>query len=203
MHNGFLNLGSQKMSKSLGNVELVHDLVGRWPAEALRWALLASHYRQPLAWTDSVVEQARSSLDTLYGALRRASDVEADQAEPSEGYLEALFDDLNTPKANSHLFTLSQKLETTTGRDRRRLKGELLACGALTGFLQADPEVWFQGAGDPTFKAMVEDLVERRERARAAKNWIAADRIRNELAALNVEVMDGPGGGAWSLRQRT
>ena len=75
LHNGFLNFGAEKMSKSLGNVVLVHDLVTKAPGEAIRWALLAAHYRQPLAWSDEVLEQATRSLDTLYGALQRAADV--------------------------------------------------------------------------------------------------------------------------------
>ena len=203
MHNGFLNMGPQKMSKSQGNVELVHDLVGRWPAEALRWALLASHYRQPLAWSDEVVEQARSSLDSLYGVLRRASDVETLETPPSDDYLAALFDDLNTPKASAHLFALAQALEVASGPERRRLKGELLACGALSGLLGADPEAWFQGAGDPAFKVRVENLIARRAEARSTKDWVGADKIRDELASLDVEVMDSPGGATWRLRQRT
>jgi cysteinyl-tRNA synthetase len=190
------------MSKSLGNVELVHDLISRWPPETLRWALLASHYRQPLAWSDKVVEQARSSLDTLYGALRRVADVEALETPPPAAYLEALFDDLNTPRANAHLFALAQKLETAVGDDHGRLKGELLASGALAGFLQADPEAWFQGGADPAFRAMIEALMARRAEARAAKDWKSADKIRDELSALEVEVMDGPEGGSWTLRQK-
>ena len=202
MHNGFLNMGAQKMSKSLGNVELVHDLISRWPPETLRWALLASHYRQPLAWSDKVVEQARSSLNTLYGALRRVSEVETLETAPSDAYLEALFGDLNTPKANAHMFALAQKLETAAGDDRGRLKGELLACGALAGFLQADPEAWFQGGADPAFRATIEGLMARRAEARAARDWKNADRIRDELSALEVEVMDGPEGGSWTFRQK-
>jgi cysteinyl-tRNA synthetase len=203
MHNGFVNSGSQKMSKSLENVELVHDLVSRWPPEALRWALLASHYRQPMAWTDAVAAQARNSLDTLYGALRRAGDAERVEAEPSAAYLDALNDDLNTPRANAHMFVLAQELENASAADRPRLRAELLACGRLAGFLQADPEAWFQGGADPALKARIEALLERRAEARAAKDWVSADRIREELAALNVEVMDSAGGVTWTLKQPT
>src|SRR5881397_3794417 len=87
VHNGFLNMGSEKMSKSIGNVELVHDLVTRVPGEALRWALLASHYRQPLAWTDEATDQARAALDYLYGVLRRVGEVQAEPSEPSEAFM--------------------------------------------------------------------------------------------------------------------
>ncbi len=123
LHNGFLNFGSEKMSKSLGNVVLAHDLVTRVPGEAIRWALLGAHYRQPLQWTDEVVEQARSSLDRLYGALRRASDVKPLATGPSVAFLAALEDDLNTPMAFAELHALAGRLETATGVDRAEAKG--------------------------------------------------------------------------------
>ena len=97
LHNGFLNFGDEKMSKSLGNVVLVHDLVNQVPGEAMRWALLSGHYRQPLDWTGELLDQARKSLDRLYGALRRAADLDAPTVEPPEAFLEALGDDLNSP----------------------------------------------------------------------------------------------------------
>jgi cysteinyl-tRNA synthetase len=202
MHNGFLNMGEQKMSKSLGNVELVHDLVKRWPPEALRWALLASHYRQPLAWTDEGVGQAKRALDTLYGALGRAEDVDAEPGQPSKVFLEALCDDLNTPKANAELFALARRLETGTPAERVAAKAQLLAGGALLGFLQAKPSAWFHGGADAALAARIETLVARRTAARAAKDWPAADQIRAELTALDVEVMDGPAGATWKLRER-
>jgi cysteinyl-tRNA synthetase len=203
LHNGFLNMGEQKMSKSLGNVELVHDLVKQWPPEALRWALLASHYRQPLAWTDEAIGQARSALDTLYGALGRTADTLAPSGRPSPAFLEALCDDLNTPKANAELFALARRLETGTPAERTLAKSELLASGALIGFLQSDPETWFHGGADGEMTVRVEDLIARRAAARATKDWPLADRIRAELTALDVEVMDGPTGATWKLRERT
>jgi cysteinyl-tRNA synthetase len=201
LHNGFLNMDAEKMSKSLGNVELVHDLIRRAPGEALRWALLASHYRQPLAWADDVVTQARAALDNLYGALRRARDVPADGDAPSEAFMEALLDDLNTPRANAELFALARRLEAGTPAERARAKGELLASGALVGFLQADPESWFHGGADAALTARIDDLIARRVAARAAKDWVSADAIRAELTALNVEVMDNPTGATWRLKE--
>jgi len=201
LHNGFLNMGEDKMSKSLGNVALVHDLITRVPGEALRWALLASHYRQPLAWSEEGARNARSALDTLYGALRRAGDVVAADARPSPAFIEALEDDLNTPKANAELFALARRLETAGPAERARAKGELLASGALVGFLQADPQAWFHGAADVALKARIEDLVARRIRARADKDWASADAIRAELAGLDVEVMDSADGATWRMRE--
>jgi len=201
LHNGFLNMDAEKMSKSLGNVELVHDLIKRAPGEALRWALLASHYRQPLAWTDDVVTQARAALDNLYGALRRARDVPAEADAPSEAFMEALLDDLNTPRANAELFALARRLETGTPAERARAKGELVASGALIGFLQADPEAWFHGGADAALTARIDALIARRVAARAAKDWASADAIRAELTALNVEVMDNATGATWRLKE--
>jgi cysteinyl-tRNA synthetase len=202
LHNGFLNMGSDKMSKSLGNVELVHTLVERWPPEALRWALLASHYRQPLAWSDDIVAAAKAALDNLYGALRRAADVTPSTDEPSPAFLAALGDDLNTPKANAELFALARVLENGTAEERALAKGQLLAAGALIGFLEADPDVWFHGGAEPELKARIDALIAERIGARAAKDFARADAIRAELTALNVEVMDSATGAAWKLKER-
>jgi cysteinyl-tRNA synthetase len=201
MHNGFLNMGAEKMSKSLGNVILAHDLVSRHPGEALRWALLASHYRGPLAWSDDTADQARAALDRIYGALLRAADVAAEPAEPGEAFMAALEDDLNTPRAYAELFSLAQALETAGAAERPRIKGELLASGHLIGFLKADPESWFQGEVDPAMRGRIDALIAERIEAREAKDWPKADRIRAELTALNVEVMDNPTGATWRLKK--
>jgi cysteinyl-tRNA synthetase len=163
--------------------------------------LLASHYRQPLAWTDDVTTQARAALDTLYGALRRARDVTAVGDTPSEAFMEGLCDDLNTPRANAELFALARRLETGEPEERARAKGELLAGGRLLGFLQADPDAWFQGGADPALAARIEGLIARRIEARAAKDWASADAIRAQLTALNVEVMDSAAGATWRLKE--
>jgi cysteinyl-tRNA synthetase len=128
--------------------------------------------------------------------------VTARTCEPSAAFLEALDDDLNTPRANAELFALAKRLETASGAERARAKGELLASGGLIGFLQADPEAWFQGAADPALKTRVEGLLARRAAARAAKDFAEADAIRDQLTAMDVEVMDGASGASWRLRER-
>ena len=201
LHNGFLNFGSEKMSKSLGNVVLVHDLVKQAPGEAVRWALLVGHYRAPLEWSGELIEQARKSLDRLYGALRRAADVTPSTDAPAPKFLAALEDDLNTAQAMAELFALASALETGSPEEKARAKGELLASGRLMGFLQSDPEAWFQGGADEDLKTRVEALIAARIEARSAKDWPRADAIRDELNALNVEVMDSATGATWRLKE--
>jgi cysteinyl-tRNA synthetase len=206
MHNGFLNFGDEKMSKSLGNVALAHDLLKTVPGEAIRWALLVGHYRAPLEWTGDLLDQARRSLDRLYGALQdslRFTDEDADLA-VDKAVLAALEDDLNTAAAMAGLFVLADDIRAAIGRKDARAvaqaRGRLLASGALMGFLTADAESWFQGGADEALKAQIEALIGARDAARRAKDWTEADRIRAELSGLNVEVMDGPAGATWRFK---
>ena len=202
MHNGFLTLDAEKMSKSLGNSLLVHDLVEQVPGEVLRWALLSGHYRAPLDWTPELIAQSRRSLDRRYGAQRRATQVEADpDATPSTGVLEALSDDLNTPRATAELFAMAKELETVAGPGRPTAKGALLASAGLLGFLGAEPDAWFEAGVDAAFRARVDGLLDQRAQARAAKDWAAADRIRAELTELHIEVMDGADGATWRVKE--
>ena len=202
LHNGFVNVDHEKMSKSIGNVLLVHELLKKAPGEAIRLALLNAHYRQPLDWTDEGLAQAKRMLDRLYGALRSLADVEADpDAAPDPDFLDALEDDLNTPKALAALFELVRKANTETDpAARRAIKGALLSSASLVGLLTQDPEAWFEGeasAADGPSAEEVESLIEARKAARAAKNFAEADRIRDDLAARGVVLEDGAGGTKW------
>ena len=201
MHNGFLDMSGEKMSKSLGNVVIPHDLLKTVPGEVLRWALLSGHYRAPLDWTPELIEQSRRNLDRLYGALQRVQDIEVGEGEPPAAVVEALSDDLNTPKAYAELFALAKILELSKGAERAAAKADLLAAGNLMGFLSAEPDAWFAGAADDDLRAKVEVLLEQRVAARAAKDWPKADAIRGELDALGVVVMDGPAGATWRLKE--
>ena len=203
LHNGMLNFGGAKMSKSLGNIEKVHDLQQQHPPEALRYALLSAHYRQPLDWSEALVELSVRTLDRLYGTLRDLGDVDAAAAIP-QAVEDALEDDLNTPAAFAALFELSDQVRLAI---RKQSEAEvlhsrqlLLDSANLLGFLTADPEEWFQGGVDETLREKVDSLIAQRVEARASKDWAAADRIRDELTALNVEVMDGPTGATWRIK---
>ena len=215
MHNGFLNMGDEKMSKSLGNVALVHDLVKQAPGEALRWALLIGHYRAPLEWNGELIEQSRKALDRLYGAVQDANrflaahggadEASEDGGRPADKFMAAMEDDLNTAAAFAALFELSDQLRLAIRKQSEaevRLARQLLLDSAgLLGFLRADPEDWFQGGVDDNLREKVDALIAQRIEARASKDWAAADRIRDELTALNVEVMDGPTGATWRIKE--
>jgi len=206
MHNGFLTVDAEKMSKSIGNVLLLHDLVQSMPGEVVRWALLSAHYRQPLDWNLALLDQSRKSLDRLYGALLRAAVVRAAEVEPPADFMKCIEDDLNTPGAMASLFALSSEIERgMTAADFEGVanaKGRLLASASILGVLQADPATWLEGDVSDDLRAEVETLLALRASARAAKDWPEADRIRDRLNALNVEVMDSPAGPTWRATAR-
>ncbi len=199
LHNGFLDMGGEKMSKSLGNVVLVHDLLKAWPGEVLRLAMLSGHYRAPLDWTEDLLKQAKTTLDRIYGALRRVWDADDGEAR-DKGVVRALEDDLNTPEALAELSRLAG--EANTAADQKdtaamaNAKANLLAAGKLLGLLTQSPKEWEQG-GDEDGNARIDALVQARVDARTNKDWAEADRIRNELAAEGIEIMDGAGGSTW------
>ena len=203
MHNGFLTMDAEKMSKSIGNVRLVHDLLDEAPGEALRWALLSAHYRAPLDWNADLIAQSRKSLDRLYGVVQRVG--VPDDLSPEdvpEAVLEALCDDLATPRAMAELFALAKAAETATSGAARRAAGRaLVAAGRLMGVLYLDPVVWFEGRVDADTRLRIEGLLGERSAARVNKDWARADEIRAELTAMGVEVLDAAGGAAtWRLK---
>jgi cysteinyl-tRNA synthetase len=190
------------MSKSLGNVLLVRDLLRAAPGEAIRFALLGAHYRKPLDWTDSGLLRAKRTLDRLYLTLRDLPGPPRAPAEAtSQRVLAALEDDLNTPKAFAELRALAREANASADPGRRlALKAEILAAGQLLGLLQADPEAWLKTTGESTLASIeIERLVELRVAARRAKNFAEADRIRDRLVAAGVILEDGPEGTRWRL----
>ncbi|MEE8334161.1 MAG: DALR domain-containing protein, partial [Alphaproteobacteria bacterium] len=202
MHNGYVTVEGEKMSKSLGNFYTVHDLLTEFPGEAIRLALLAAHYRQPLDFSKRAIAEAKGQLDRLYGALRNATEVEPDPAADPAAVRTALEDDLNTPKALSELHALAGALNRETdAAARSNAKGALLAGAALLGLLADEPEAWFKGAApageDGLDEAAIEDMISRRVKAREARDFAEADRIRDELAESGIVLEDGAGGTTW------
>jgi len=189
MHNGFLNISGEKMSKSLGNFFTVHELLDQYPAEAIRLLLLSAHYRQPLDFTHDGLQQAKATLDRWYGALRGrdaapAASLRAGSVPVVE---DALSDDLNTPLAISAIHQLDDP-------------ASLRASAQALGLLQQDAEAWFRwtpaGASGPS-DAEIEAAIANRQAARKAKDFKESDRIRDELKAKGVVLEDGPTGTTW------
>lgn len=198
VHNGHVTVSGAKMSKSLGNVLLVRDLLTDTPGEAIRYALLCAHYRQPLDWTPETPRAAKAALDRLYGALRDQP-LAAARAEDMAPVFAALDDDLNTPAALSALHALAGKVNASTAPARRaEFAAALQQAGAVLGLLQGDATVWAHAGAADT--ARIESLVAARATARASRDWTRADALRDELAALGVEVEDAGCESRWRVR---
>jgi len=215
MHNGFLDFSGEKMSKSLGNVVLVHDLIKDYPGEVIRLALLSAHYRAPLNWTPELLMNSKRSLDGLYQLLRELKGMSLPSANEAtvtdiletSGFMPALRDDLNTPRSYGNLFAMYNGIRGQLGlanlgqpQSIADIAAAFLKAGNLLGILQQDPENWFKTGVSDDLTTQVEALLVERAAARAAKNWPESDRIRDALNALNVEVMDGPQGATWKVK---
>jgi len=197
LHNGMLTLSGAKMSKSLGNIEKVHDLVQEHPPEALRHALLSAHYRQPLDWSDTLIEQSVRTLDRLYGTLRDLVDVEAGPLIP-QAVEDALDDDLNTPAALAEIARIAgEARKAETAGDRQRLKAELLGAGRALGLLQQSPQAWFARGASGDDDARIQALIDERAAAKKARDFARADAIREQLAAEGVLLEDTAQGVRW------
>ncbi len=201
MHNGFVTVEKRKMSKSLGNTLVVHDLLKEHEGETLRYILLTAHYRQPLDWSEHELERARRTLNRLYGVLRTATEqfgpFEAAE-QPGGAFLDALRDDINTPIALAELSQVARRLARAQDRDEARaLAAEFLADCKLIGLVQMDPEKWFGADAENPEAEQIEALIVRRNTARAEKDFAIADSVRDELTAMGVELEDGPDGTRW------
>jgi cysteinyl-tRNA synthetase len=201
-----VDFGAEKMSKSLGNVVLIRDVLARHAGETVRLALLNAHYRQPLGWGEPLLAEARKKLDRMYGALRDAgvTGVQTGKplAEPPAAVVAALEDDLNTPQALAELFGVVRAANGAADPvARRKLADSLRAGGWLLGLLGEDPAAWFEQPGaagdDEVNPAEIDSLLEQRDAFRKARNFREADRIRDGLAARGIVIEDVAGGARW------
>ena len=200
MHNGFINIEGEKMSKSLGNFRMVNDLLEQYPGEVLRYVILSAHYRSEQNFGKDLLDSAWRSLDTLYGFLRTQVDVDAEAVDisNSDAY-QALLDDLNTPVVISELHKLAREMNAADTDARATAKGRLLAVADLMGLLQQDPEQWFtlsRGGSDISAEE-IEALIAKRNQAKADKDYAGADAVREELKAMGVVLEDSREGTKW------
>ena len=203
LHNGYLTVDAEKMSKSLGNVVTVHALLESYPGEAIRHALLSAHYRQPLDFGEATLRQSKAALDRLYGALRGTAVDELDESDlpdVADPVLAALRQDLNTPEALTLLHGEANAIHKETDPAvRRTLQKSLRRSAAVLGLLQQDPEAWFKGGAEALglSEAEIERLIAQRQEARRARRFDEADRLRRELSDQGVVLEDGPQGTVW------
>jgi cysteinyl-tRNA synthetase len=201
MHNGFVTVNKRKMSKSLGNTLVVHELLKHTAGEVLRYLLLSAHYRQPLDWSEETLTRVQRTVDRVYGVIRDAhakfGPLKAAGA-PSEKFMAALLDDLNTPEALAELNNEARRLANAEDADAARTSaGNLLAAGALIGLFQLDPEAWLAGDTEGLDDALIDQLIEERNTARKNRDFARADEVRDQLQAMGISLEDVEGGTRW------
>jgi cysteinyl-tRNA synthetase len=202
MHNAYLDIDGEKMSKSLGNFRTVRDLLQSYRGEVLRFALLSAHYRSPQNFSVELLEQAETTLGGLYSTLRDVAAVTGLEVEvplAEEPFYRALNDDLNTPVAIAEIHALAKQLHKASAAELPVLKARILAAGQLLGILQQDPESWLQGgvSADVISGDAIAALIEERLQAKLAKDYSRADEIRQELLAQGVVLEDSREGTKW------
>ncbi len=203
MHNGFVRVNEEKMSKSLGNFFTVREILARYRPEEVRYFILTSQYRSPLNYDDEHLDNARGALTRLYTALRGLPAAEPAGGEAfRERFLRAMDDDFNTPEALAVLFDLVREINRVRAEDEALAAGlgaELRRLGGVLGILQDAPESYLRGGGEITGlgDAEIDDLIRRRAQARKSRQWAEADRIRDELQAAGILLEDGAAGTTW------
>ena len=199
LHNGFVTVEKRKMSKSLGNTLTVHELLKHWPGEAMRYVLLSAHYRQPLDWSDQALRQAVNTLDRLYRVLDHTDDIAA--TEPDATVIDALEDDLNTPAALAEINRIARAANQAEGEHKRQRIGALKASAGLLGLLQ-QAEQWNANLHSQTGIDVdsVESMIEQRNQARAERDFATADRVRDQLLDMGIELEDSADGTRWRVR---
>ena len=200
MHNGHLMVNGEKMSKSLGNFFTIREILDQVPGEAFRLYALGTHYHQPLNWMPEGLKQAKQTMDRFYTALRSTPAVDLSEALPSAEVVEALSDDLNTPKAIAVLHGLVTEMNKSPEK-AVELKKTLIASGHLLGILYQDPEEWFRWSPAKQEQGLseseIEALIQKRADARKAKDFATADAVRKTLADMGVIIEDTPNGTQW------
>ena len=198
MHNGFVTVEGEKMSKSLNNITLVKELTDNYQGEVLRLALLSSHYRQGLDWNEKIIYQAEKLLNKLYKILEENSELLSnDNTKVDDEVLNAMSDDLNTPKAISVLNSLAKEYPLLAGSQRINCINKIKSSGQLLGILHQDPKTWFSKDTSHMDVVLIEKLMAKRNEAKLSKNYAEADSIRQQLFSMGVEIFDSKDGSEW------
>jgi cysteinyl-tRNA synthetase len=198
VHNGFVNINAEKMSKSLGNFFTVREVLGRYHPEVLRLFILGTHYRSPLDYSDAALDAAKAGLDRLYETRRRLGAVE--MGEILAGFAAAMNDDFNVPEALAGLFDVSRAINKglDAGDDVSALAGCFAAMCALLGIVQQEPSRWFQG--DDVDARRIEALIAERAEARKNRDFARADALRDQLVAMGIILEDTGEGTTWKKK---
>ena len=198
LHNGFVNIEGEKMSKSVGNIRLVHELNKKYKGEVLRLTLLSAHYKQPLNWNEEIIEQNSKMLDRLYRVIMDLSDIKFEQGLPSKNIMDSFLDDLNTPKVIANINEEVNKLSSASKDDKVMIKSNLLSTGKILGILENDPKEWL-GYSQQNIENSeeIERLINERNEARRNKNFNLADTIRDKLKKKGIEIEDKDKGTVW------
>jgi cysteinyl-tRNA synthetase len=198
MHNGFVTVDGEKMSKSLNNITLIKDLTDSYKGEVIRLTLLSSHYRQGLDWNESIIHQSEKLLDKLYKILSdEGINSKSTTSKLDADILEALADDLNTPKAITILNSLAKKHSQSSDINKKNIAETIKASGQLIGILNEDPAAWFERDSKDLDIELIENLMQQRDQAKSNKDYAKADSIRDELVRLGVEILDSQDGSSW------
>jgi cysteinyl-tRNA synthetase len=198
LHNGFVNINAEKMSKSLGNFFTIAEVLEKYDPEVLRMFILSTHYRSPLDYSDAALDTAKAGLDRLYETKRRLQGLSGKtSAELPQSFSHAMNDDFNTPEALAQTFEVCRQINKglDKGEDISQLQATFMAMTAFLGIVQNNPETWFQSSDVDV--AAVEALIEQRNQAKKAKDYAQADVIRDQLLAQGIVLEDGPEGTRW------
>ena len=198
LHNGFVNIEGEKMSKSIGNIRLVHELNKKYKGEVLRLTLLSAHYKQPLNWNEEIIEQNSKMLDRLYRVVMDLSDIKFEQGLPSKNIMDSFLDDLNTPKVIANINEEVNKLSSASKDEKVKIKSNLISTGKILGILENDPKEWL-GYSQQNIENSeeIERLINERNEARRNKNFNLADTIRDTLKEKGIEIEDKDKGTVW------
>ena len=194
IHNGMIDFDNVKMSKSEGNLLLIRDLLKQIGPEVIRMAFLTTHYRKPINWNDALITDSEKKLDRLYGSIRKLGKVSP--GEPTEEMINALADDINTPKALSELFAIAKRVNNAKSENEsKQLASTLVGSANLLGLMNEDAEKWFENID--VDEKLIDRLLNEREAARSDKDFEKADQIRQKIESLGVSIEDGPDGPIW------